>query len=114
LIDFTIRTVAIGSRIHKASNISPAQTKRNSYRLPRVSESQLVKTVERLTADGKYELAASLLESSGDRFARTAAVTNAKRLVYLKLMEKHQIRTRSNSHLLFKDRGTNAADAAPK
>src|SRR5215475_11798100 len=55
-----------------------------------VSESQLVKTVERLTADGKYELAASLMESSGDRFARSAAVTNAKRLVYLKLMEKHQ------------------------
>jgi glyoxylase-like metal-dependent hydrolase (beta-lactamase superfamily II) len=55
-----------------------------------VSESQLVKAVERLTADGKYELAASLLESSGDRFARSAAVTAAKRLVYLKLMEKHQ------------------------
>src|SRR5499427_6145622 len=55
-----------------------------------VSESQLVKAVERLTADGKYELAASLLESSGDRFARSASVTNAKRLVYLKLMEKHQ------------------------
>ena len=55
-----------------------------------VSESQLVKTVERLTADGKYELAASLLESSGDRFARSVSVTNAKRLVYLKLMEKHQ------------------------
>jgi alkyl sulfatase BDS1-like metallo-beta-lactamase superfamily hydrolase len=54
-----------------------------------VSESQLVKTVERLTADGKYELAASLLESSGDRFARSA-LTNAKRLVYLKLIEKHQ------------------------
>src|SRR6516164_6694233 len=55
-----------------------------------VSESQLVKTVERLTADGNYELAASLLESSGDRFARSASVTNAKRLIYLKLMEKHQ------------------------
>ena len=55
-----------------------------------VSESQLVKTVERLTADGKYELAASLLESSGDRFARSVSVTTAKRLVYLKLMEKHQ------------------------
>ena len=55
-----------------------------------VSESQLVKTVERLTADGKYELAASLLELSGDRFARSVSVTNAKRLVYLKLMEKHQ------------------------
>ena len=55
-----------------------------------VSESQLVKTVERLTADGKYELAASLLESSGERFARSASVTNAKRLIYLKLIEKHQ------------------------
>jgi len=55
-----------------------------------VSERQLVKTVERLTADGKYELAASLLESSGDRFGHSASVANAKRLVYLKLMEKHQ------------------------
>ena len=33
-----------------------------------VTEGQLVKTVERLAADGKYELAASLLESSGNRF----------------------------------------------
>ncbi len=55
-----------------------------------VSERQLVKTVERLTADGKYELAASLLESAGDRFERSSSVANAKRLVYLKLMEKHQ------------------------
>jgi glyoxylase-like metal-dependent hydrolase (beta-lactamase superfamily II) len=55
-----------------------------------VSERQLVKTVEQLTADGKYELAASLLESSGHRFERSASVTNAKRLVYLKLMEKYQ------------------------
>ncbi len=55
-----------------------------------VSERQLVNAVERLTADGKYELAASLLESSGDRFARSTSVANAKRLVYLKLMEKHQ------------------------
>jgi glyoxylase-like metal-dependent hydrolase (beta-lactamase superfamily II) len=55
-----------------------------------VSERQLVKAVERLIADGKHELAASLLEWSGDRFERSASVTNAKRLVYLKLMEKHQ------------------------
>jgi glyoxylase-like metal-dependent hydrolase (beta-lactamase superfamily II) len=55
-----------------------------------VSERQLVKAVERLTADGKYELAASLLESSGDRFDHSPAVANAKRLVYLKLMEKNQ------------------------
>ncbi len=55
-----------------------------------LSERQLVKTVERLVADGKYELAASLLESSGNRFERSVSVANAKRLVYLKLMEKHQ------------------------
>jgi len=48
-----------------------------------VSERQLVKAVERLTASGKYELAASLLESSGDRFERSASVANAKRVVYL-------------------------------
>src|SRR5216683_4193569 len=55
-----------------------------------VSERQLVKTVERLAADGKYELAASLLESSGGKFEHSTSVANAKRLVYLKLMEKHQ------------------------
>jgi glyoxylase-like metal-dependent hydrolase (beta-lactamase superfamily II) len=55
-----------------------------------VSERQLVSAVERLSADGRYELAASLLESAGDRFEHSASVANAKRLVYLKLMEKHQ------------------------
>src|SRR5262249_47193180 len=55
-----------------------------------VTERQLVKTLERLAADGKYELAASLLESSGKRFEGSLSVTNAKRLVYLKLIEKHQ------------------------
>jgi glyoxylase-like metal-dependent hydrolase (beta-lactamase superfamily II) len=55
-----------------------------------LSEKQLVRTVERLAADGKYELAASLLESSGSRFEHSISVANAKRLVYLKLMEKHQ------------------------
>jgi hypothetical protein len=55
-----------------------------------VSEGQLVKTLQRLVADGKYELAASLLQSSGNRFEHSDAVAKAKRLVYLKLMEKHQ------------------------
>lgn len=55
-----------------------------------VSERQFVKAVERLAADGKYELAASLLESSGDRFDHSPAVAKAKRLVYLRLMEKNQ------------------------
>jgi glyoxylase-like metal-dependent hydrolase (beta-lactamase superfamily II) len=55
-----------------------------------VSEKQLVRTVGRLAANGKYELAASLLESSGSRFEHSNAVANAKRLVYLKLMEENQ------------------------
>ena len=55
-----------------------------------ISESQLVRTVERRVADGKYELAWSLLESTGSRFDRSASVASAKRLVYLKLMEKYQ------------------------
>ncbi len=55
-----------------------------------VSEKQLVSTVERLAADGKYELAANLLESCGNRFAGSSSVANVKRLVYLKLMEEHQ------------------------
>src|SRR6266852_6073593 len=55
-----------------------------------LSEKQLVRTVERLAADGKYELAAALLESSRSRFEHSTSVANAKRLVYLKLMEKHQ------------------------
>jgi hypothetical protein len=55
-----------------------------------VSEKQVVKAVERLAADGKYELAASLLESSGNRFQGSAPVAQVRRLVYLKLMEKNQ------------------------
>ena len=55
-----------------------------------LSERQLVKAVERLVADGKYELAALLLESTGSRFEGSASVANARRLVYLKLMEKNQ------------------------
>jgi glyoxylase-like metal-dependent hydrolase (beta-lactamase superfamily II) len=55
-----------------------------------ISEKQLVKTVDRLAADGKYEMAASLLESSGSRFEPSTSVARAKRLVYLKLMEANQ------------------------
>jgi len=55
-----------------------------------LSEKQLAKTVERLAADGKYELAASLLESCRSRFEHSESVAKAERLVYLKLMEKYQ------------------------
>ncbi len=55
-----------------------------------LSEKQLVRAVEKMAADGKYELAASLLESSSTRFGRTESIARAERLVYLKLMEKYQ------------------------
>jgi glyoxylase-like metal-dependent hydrolase (beta-lactamase superfamily II) len=55
-----------------------------------LSEKQLVKAVEKMVADGKYELAASLLESASARFGRTESIAKAERLVYLKLMEKYQ------------------------
>jgi glyoxylase-like metal-dependent hydrolase (beta-lactamase superfamily II) len=55
-----------------------------------LSERQLVNAVERLAADGKYELAASLLESTGSRFKQSHSVTKVRRLIYLKLMEKNQ------------------------
>ncbi len=55
-----------------------------------VSERQLARVLERMVADGKYELAASLLESSGGRFARSVSVAKAERLIYRKLMEQYQ------------------------
>ena len=55
-----------------------------------LSEKQLVKAVEKMAADGKYELAASLLESASARFGRTESIAKAERFVYLKLMEKYQ------------------------
>jgi glyoxylase-like metal-dependent hydrolase (beta-lactamase superfamily II) len=57
-----------------------------------LSERQLVKAVEHMAADGKYEIAASLLESSRGRFEHSESVANVERLVYLKLMERYQNR----------------------
>src|SRR6266700_557965 len=56
----------------------------------RVSEKQVARALQRMVNDGKYELAASLLESSGGRFAQSKSVAKAGRLIYLKLMEQYQ------------------------
>jgi alkyl sulfatase BDS1-like metallo-beta-lactamase superfamily hydrolase len=55
-----------------------------------VSESQVVKALEHMIADGKYELAVSLLESTGGRFANSEQVRKVERSVYLKLIEQYQ------------------------
>src|SRR5262249_52608562 len=55
-----------------------------------LSEAQIVKAANRLTADGKYELAAELLETAQPKFPGSASLQSAKRFAYLKLMEKNQ------------------------
>jgi glyoxylase-like metal-dependent hydrolase (beta-lactamase superfamily II) len=55
-----------------------------------VSERQLVGAAQRMIADGKYELAATALDWTRDRFPESAAVGELERLVYLKLAEKYQ------------------------
>jgi glyoxylase-like metal-dependent hydrolase (beta-lactamase superfamily II) len=55
-----------------------------------VNETQLLYALERLTADGKFELAASLLDQVRSRFAKSEAVAKAERLIYMKLMEQYQ------------------------
>src|SRR5215470_875464 len=55
-----------------------------------VSASQVARAVDRLVSNGKFELAASLLEPATQRFPKSESLAHAKRLVYLKLMEKNQ------------------------
>jgi glyoxylase-like metal-dependent hydrolase (beta-lactamase superfamily II) len=55
-----------------------------------LSEKRLVAAAEDMLADGKYELAASLLDAASARFGRTQSIGKAERLVYQKLMEKYQ------------------------
>jgi glyoxylase-like metal-dependent hydrolase (beta-lactamase superfamily II) len=55
-----------------------------------VSEAQVVKAAERLSTDGKYAMAAELLETAEPRFPSSEALKRAKRFAYLKLMEKNQ------------------------
>src|SRR5262245_1126919 len=56
----------------------------------RLSEAQIVKAAEHLCADGKYEMAADLIESAEAKFPGSDPVKRAKRFAYQKLMEKSQ------------------------
>ena len=55
-----------------------------------LSESQILKAVDRLTTDGKYAMAAELIETTEPKFPTSEALKRAKRFAYLKLMEKNQ------------------------
>ena len=55
-----------------------------------LSEAQIIKAADRLDADGKYAMAADLLESAGAKFPNSDSLKRARRFAYLKLMEKNQ------------------------
>ncbi len=55
-----------------------------------LSESQIVKAADRLAADGKYAIAAELIETAEPKFPNSEPLKRAKRFTYLKLMEKNQ------------------------
>jgi pimeloyl-ACP methyl ester carboxylesterase/glyoxylase-like metal-dependent hydrolase (beta-lactamase superfamily II) len=55
-----------------------------------LSEGQIAKAADRLSADGKYEMAANLIENAEDKFPNSDSLKRARRFAYLKLMEKNQ------------------------
>ncbi len=55
-----------------------------------LSDAQIAKAADRLSADGKYEMAAALIESVESKFPSSNLLKRAKRFAYLKLIEKNQ------------------------
>ena len=55
-----------------------------------LSEAQIVRAADRLDADGKYAMAAELLESAEPKFPNSETLKRAKSFAYLKLMERNQ------------------------
>jgi hypothetical protein len=49
-----------------------------------------VSAADRLATDARYALAAELIETAEPKYPNSEALKRAKRLVYLKLMEKNQ------------------------
>jgi glyoxylase-like metal-dependent hydrolase (beta-lactamase superfamily II) len=55
-----------------------------------LGEARIARAAERMVADGRHELAASLLRSAQARLPQSERLAAVRRLVYLKLMEKYQ------------------------
>ena len=55
-----------------------------------LSEAQIGKAADRLATDGRYAMAAELIESAETMFPGSNSLERAKRFAYLKLMEKTQ------------------------
>jgi hypothetical protein len=70
--------------------LSPADRGDLLVRYLDVSEDQIVRAAERMIADGRHELAASMLRSTRHRFAQSESVQRVEQIAYLRLMEKYQ------------------------
>lgn len=55
-----------------------------------ISDTEIAAAAEHMVADGKHELAASVLAWAQARFPNSARLAEVRRLAYLKLMEKYQ------------------------
>ena len=55
-----------------------------------LSEAQIGKAADRLAANGRYAMAAELIESAETKFPGSDSLKRAKRFAYRKLMEKNQ------------------------
>jgi len=55
-----------------------------------LSETQIVRAVDHLATDGRYAMAAELIETVESKFPNSNALKRSKRFVYLKLMERNQ------------------------
>jgi len=55
-----------------------------------LSDSQIAKAADRLAQDGKYEMAAALIDTAEPKFRNSDSLKRAKRFAYLKLIEKNQ------------------------
>jgi glyoxylase-like metal-dependent hydrolase (beta-lactamase superfamily II) len=78
-----------------------------------VSESRLEGAVQRMIADGNYELAAKALGWTKDRFPNSRALSELERQVYFKLAEKYQ-NSSPFKYIVYTDRMRTAASAAER
>ena len=72
------------------SVMHPVQTRDALIDYFGLSDQQIATAAERMIHDGKHELAAAVLQWSRGRSAGSAPLAAARKLAYLKLMEKYQ------------------------
>jgi hypothetical protein len=75
-----------------------------------VSEAQVLKAADQLAVDGKYAMAAQLIETAEPKFPNSEALKRTKLFAYLKLTEKNQ----NNDPFTFIIYSTKAGEQKPQ